>query len=171
MRRAKSLHDDLALWIMLIPVIAYLVLFRYIPISGVLISLKRFSPFLGFWKSPWNGLEYFRQFFSSIYFERVLRNTLILGAYYLVFAFPMPVFLALMLNSVRRPRLKKIFQTVTLLPHFVSFVVIAGIAINLLSPSTGVVNLFRQAIGLEPVFFMQKQELFPFIYTFIRIFK
>ncbi len=171
MRRAKSLHDDPALWIMLIPVIAYLLLFRYIPISGVLISLKRFSPFLGFFKSPWNGLEYFRQFFSSIYFTRVLRNTLILGAYYLVFAFPVPIFLALMLNAVRKPRLKKLFQTVTLLPHFVSFVVIAGIAINLLSPRTGVVNLFRQSMGLEPIFFMQQQGFFPFIYTFIRIFK
>lgn len=171
MRRAKSLHDDPALWIMLIPVIVYLLLFRYIPISGVMIALKRFSPFLGFLKSPWNGLEYFRQFFSSIYFERVLRNTLVLGGYYLAFAFPVPIILALMLNSVRKPRLKKVFQTVTLLPHFVSFVVIAGIAINLLSPRTGVVNLFRQSIGLEPIFFMQQQGFFPFIYTFIRIFK
>jgi len=156
---------------MLIPVVVYLVLFRYIPIFGVAISLKRYSPFLGFLESPWNGLEYFRQFFTSIYFVRVLRNTLVLGAYYLVFAFPIPVILALMLNSVRRPALKKLFQTVTLLPHFVSFVVIAGIAINLLSPRTGVFNLFRQSIGLEPIFFMQEQSFFPAIYTIIRIFK
>ncbi len=171
MLRARSLHETPALWVMLIPVVVYLVLFRYIPIFGVAISLKRYSPFLGFLESPWNGLEYFRQFFTSIYFVRVLRNTLVLGAYYLVFAFPIPVILALMLNSVRRPALKKLFQTVTLLPHFVSFVVIAGIAINLLSPRTGVFNLFRQSIGLEPIFFMQEQSFFPAIYTIIRIFK
>lgn len=171
MRRIGTLRNDTALWLMAVPVIVYLVLFRYIPISGIAIALKRYSPFLGFLRSPWNGFEYFRQFFSSIYFERVLRNTLVLGGYYLVFAFPVPVVLALLLNSVRRPALKKFYQTVTLLPHFVSFVVIAGIAINLLSPRTGVVNLFRQTIGLEPIFFMQRQELFPGIYTIIRIFK
>ncbi|HCM27726.1 MAG: hypothetical protein A2Z99_15580 [Treponema sp. GWB1_62_6] len=171
LRRKGRYADERALWIMLIPVVAYFVFFRYLPMAGVAIALKKFSPFLGFSDSPWNGLEYFRQFFASIYFPRVLRNTLVIGAYYLLFAFPAPVALALMLNSVASPPMKRTFQTITLLPHFVSFVVIAGLAVNMLSPRTGVVNLVIQALGGESVFFMQKQEYFKGIYTAIRIFK
>jgi len=167
----QTLAKDSALWVMLIPVIVYFVLFRYVPIAGVAISLKKFSPFLGFSASPWNGLNYFKQFFTSIYFPRVLRNTLVIGAYYLLFAFPAPVILALMLNAVKKRSFKSLYQTITLLPHFVSFVVIAGIAVNMLSPRTGVVNLVLQAFGGESIFFMQKQEYFKGIYTGIRIFK
>lgn len=170
-RKAVLLMDQRTLWVMLIPVIVYFVLFRYIPVAGVSIAFKNFSPFLGFFESPWNGFEYFRQFFSSIYFLRVLRNTLMIGLYYLLFAFPAPVLLALLLNGVRQRTMKKLYQTVTLLPHFVSFVVIAGIAVNMLSPSTGVVNAILGAFGVEPIFFMQRQEYFWGIYTFIRIFK
>ncbi len=170
-KKGGMLMDQRALWIMLLPVIAYFILFRYIPVAGVALAFKKFSPFLGFFESPWNGFAYFRQFFSSIYFVRVLRNTLMIGLYYLVFAFPAPVALALLLNGVRQRTMKKLYQTVTLLPHFVSFVVIAGIAVNMLSPRTGVVNAILAAFGAEPVFFMQKQEYFRGIYTFIRVFK
>lgn len=170
-RGSGGILDQKALWIMLIPVIAYFLTFRYLPAAGIAIAFKRFSPFLGFWKSPWVGLQYFRQFFSSIYFTRVLGNTLMIGLYYMVFAFPAPIVLALLLNSVRNRRMKKLYQTVTLLPHFVSFVVVAGIAVNMLSPSTGVVNGLIERFGGEPVFFMQKPEYFRTIYTVIRIFK
>ncbi len=167
----KGLADQRAWWLMLIPVIAYFLIFKYLPVIGIAISVKKYSPFLGFFRSPWNGFEYFRQFFASIYFVRVLRNTLVLGLYYLLFAFPAPIVLALLLNGIGNRALKKTYQTITLLPHFVSFVVIAGIAVNMLSPSTGVVNAFLGFLGIEPVFFMQKQEYFRGIYTFIRVFK
>lgn len=159
------------LWAMLIPVIAYFVIFKYIPVLGIVIAVKKYSPFLGFIKSPWVGFDYFRQFFTSIYFTRVLSNTLIIGLYYLLFAFPAPIILALVLNGIANRHLKKLYQTVTLLPHFVSFVIVAGIAVNMLSPSTGVVNLVLGWFGIEPIFFMQEQGYFRGIYTVIRIFK
>jgi len=163
--------DQKALWIMLIPVIIYFTIFKYFPMAGILIAFKRYSPFKGFSASPWVGLEYFQQFFTSIYFTRVLRNTLMIGLFYLVFAFPAPIALALMLNGLKNKRYRKFSQTITLLPHFVSFVVIAGITVNILSPSSGVVNTLRGRLGLEPVFFMQEDRYFWWIYTIIRIFK
>ena len=159
------------LWIMLIPVLVYFILFKYLPMGGVIIAFQRYSPFKGVAGSPWVGFDYFRQFFGSIYFARVLRNTLMLGLFYLVFAFPAPIVLALMLNGIRWRRFRKVTQTITLLPHFVSFVVVAGIAVNVLSPSTGVVNGIREFLGWEPVFFMQEDRYFWWIYTGIRIFK
>ena len=156
---------------MLIPVLIYFVLFKYLPMGGVIISLQRYSPFKGVLHSPWVGLEYFRQFFSSIYFGRVLRNTLMIGLFDLVLGFPAPIILALLLNSLKNKPLKKATQTITLLPHFVSFVVIAGIALNMLSPSTGVINAFREKLGLDTIYFMQESRYFWIIYTLIRIIK
>jgi putative aldouronate transport system permease protein len=170
-KRSSTLVDHRSLWIMLIPVIAYFTVFKYLPMAGILIAFKRFSPFKGFTGSPWVGLEYFRQFFTSIYFTRVLRNTLFIGLFYLLFAFPAPIALALMLNGLKNRRYRKVTQTITLLPHFVSFVVIAGIAVNILSPSSGVINAFRERLGFEPIYFLQEDRYFWWIYTAIRIFK
>jgi putative aldouronate transport system permease protein len=169
--RKKTLLDQKALWIMLIPVVAYFILFRYLPIAGILIAFKRYSPFRGFLESPWIGFQYFIQFVNSIYFYRVLRNTLLIGVYYIIFAFPIPILLALFLNNVTNSTLKKTYQTITLFPYFVSFVIIAGIVINMLSPSTGVVNRIRELMGLEPIYFMQEPKYFVTIYNLIRIFK
>jgi putative aldouronate transport system permease protein len=165
------LVDQKTLWLMVIPVIVYFVIFKYIPISGIVIAFKRFSPFKGIFESPWVGLKYFEQFFTSVFFVRVLRNTLMIGLFYMVFAFPMPIILALLLNNVRHQKFKKVTQTITLLPHFVSFVIIAGIAINFLSPSSGVINRFIELTGGESVYFMQQPKYFWWIYTLIRIFK
>lgn len=169
--KKTALVDQKALWLMLIPVILYFLVFKYLPLGGLVIAFKRYSPFRGIVESPWIGIEYFRQFVSSIYFGRVLRNTLVIGGLYLTVAFPVPIMLALMLNSFKTGLFKKVSQTITLLPHFVSFVVIAGIAINFLSPSTGVINLIISKLGFEPVYFMQDSDYFWGIYTFLRIFK
>ena len=172
MKNNKSaLIDQKVLWLMLIPVILYFFIFKYLPLGGLVIAFKRFSPFRGVIDSPWVGLMYFKQFFSSIYFSRVLRNTLVIGVLYLTVAFPVPIILALMLNSLKAGIFKKTTQTITLLPHFVSFVVIAGIAVNFLSPSTGVVNAFLEFLGFDSIYFMQEPDYFWGIYTFIRIFK
>ena len=159
------------MWVMVAPAILYFLLFRYAPISGVVIAFQRFSPFKGVLESEWTGLLYFRQFFGSVFLWRVLRNTLVIGFLYLLIACPMPIVLALMLNLVQSRAFKKTAQTITLLPHFVSFVVIAGIAINFLSPSTGVVNRLVELVGGDPIYFMQEPRYFWWIYTFIRIFK
>ena len=169
--RSRSLVSHRELWIMLIPVLLYFIIFKYLPMGGVIIAFQRYSPFRGVAGSPWVGLEYFRQFFNSIYFGRVLRNTLMIGLFDLVFGFPAPIILALLLNGLRSRQFKKITQTVTLLPHFVSFVVVAGIALNMLSPSTGVINALRMKLGLDAVYFMQESKYFWGIFTTIRIIK
>ncbi|MBN2657302.1 MAG: sugar ABC transporter permease [Spirochaetales bacterium] len=169
--KKKSLINQRELWIMLIPVILYFALFKYLPMGGVIIAFQRYSPFRGVAGSPWVGLEYFRQFFSSIYFGRVLRNTLMIGLFDLAFGFPAPIILALLLNGIQNKPFKKATQTVTLLPHFVSYVVVAGIALNMLSPSTGVINAFRMKLGLESIYFMQESKYFWGIFTSLRIIK
>ncbi|MCD6122686.1 MAG: sugar ABC transporter permease [Spirochaetales bacterium] len=170
-RKKFRLVDERALWLMLIPVIVYFLIFKYIPVSGIIIAFKRYSPFKGIAASPWVGFLYFKQFFHSVYFGRVLRNTLMIGFLSIVFAFPMPIILALLLNGIKNKIFKKISQTITLLPYFVSFVVIAGIAINFLSPSTGVINGIIKRLGGNPIYFMQEPKYFWFIYIFLRIFK
>ncbi len=170
-KKKYQLVDNKALWIMLVPVIIYFVLFKYLPMAGVIISFQRYSPFKGFLGSSWVGLEYFKQFFSSIYFGRVLKNTLMIGLFDLAFGFPAPIILALLLNGITNKHFKKISQTVTLLPHFVSFVVVAGIAINMLSPSTGVINTLRMKMGLEAIYFLQEPKYFWGIFTSIKIIK
>ena len=169
--KTGKLLDNRSLWLMLVPVIIYFVVFKYLPLGGMLIAFQRYSPYRGFFGSEWVGFEYFIQFFSSIYFGRVLRNTLMIGLFYLVFAFPMPIGLALIINGIPNGLFKKTTQTITLLPHFVSFVVIAGIAINFLSPSVGVINAIIELFGGQPIYFMQEPQLFWPIYTAIRIFK
>jgi putative aldouronate transport system permease protein len=171
LKRSRSLIDHKALWLMALPAIAYFLLFKYLPTAGVVIAFQRFSPFKGFLESPWVGFRYFEQFFTSIFFGRVLRNTLMIGLFNLVFAFPVPIILAVLLNNLRTGPYKKVTQTITLLPHFVSFVVVAGIAINFLSPSTGVINAIRELLGGEAIYFMQEPGYFWWVYTAIRVFK
>ncbi|MDC7237000.1 MAG: ABC transporter permease subunit [Sphaerochaetaceae bacterium] len=170
-KKKYELVDHKALWIMLIPVLIYFILFKYLPMAGVVIAFQRYSPFKGVLASDWVGLEYFRQFFSSIYFTRVLRNTLMIGLFDLLFGFPFPIILALLLNGLSNRHFKKLTQTITLLPHFVSFVVVAGIAINMLSPSTGVINALRLKLGLDSIYFLQEPKYFWGIFTVIKIIK
>ncbi len=170
-KQKYQLVDNKALWIMLIPVLIYFIVFKYIPMLGAVISFQRYSPFKGIFASEWVGLEYFRQFFSSIYFTRVLRNTLMIGFFDLLFGFPFPIILALLLNGLSNKHFKKATQTITLLPHFVSYVVVAGIAINMLSPSTGVINALRMKLGLESIYFLQEPSYFWGIFTSMKIVK
>ncbi len=156
---------------MLIPVLAYFIVFKYIPMAGVIIAFQRYSPFKGVFESTWVGFEYFKQFFTSIYFGRVIRNTLMIGLFDVAFGFPAPIILALLLNALTNKHVKKVTQTITLLPHFVSFVVVAGLAINMLSPSTGVINTLRMHLGLDSIYFFQEPNYFWIIFTVIKIIK
>ena len=107
---------------LLIPV-AYIIIFAYVPMSGVVLALKRYNPRLGIWGSPWVGLKNFNKFFSSYMFERVLTNTLRLSVYQLIAGFPLPIIFALALNSVQAHRFKKVVQTITYMPHFISTII------------------------------------------------
>ena len=153
------------LYLMFLPVFLYYVIFRYGPMLGLSIAFKDFNAYLGFDKSPWVGFKYFQQFFNSIYLWRLVRNTLLINLYDLVFNFPAAIILALLLNEVQNRRFKKTVQTITFLPYFISSVVIASMVVQFLSPSTGIVNNIIAAFGGERQYFMTQPESFRTIYT------
>lgn len=159
------------LYLMFLPVFLYYVIFRYAPMLGLSIAFKDFNAFLGFEKSPWVGLKYFRQFFNSIYLWRLLRNTLLINLYDLLFNFPASIVLALLLNEVQNRRFKKITQTITYLPYFVSSVVIASMVVQFLSPSSGIINNLIAALGGERQYFLVQPESFRPIYTLMQLWK
>lgn len=148
------------LFLLLLPVIAYFVVFHYVPMYGVLIAFEDFLPRSGILGSEWVGLQNFQKMFSGLYFWPVFRNTLIISFLKLIVGFPMPIILALLLNEVSCGWFKKSVQTITYLPHFIGWVVLAGIVQQVLSPSTGVLNYVITALGGEPIFFMGSTKWF-----------
>ena len=145
---------------MFIPVILYFVIFCYVPMYGVIISFQDYYPRLGITGSEWVGFKHFEKLFTGRYFFPVLRNTLIISIGKLLFGFPAPIILCLLLNEVRSLKFKKVVQTISYLPHFISWVVLASIVQTILSPSSGVVNYIIQLLGGEPIFFMGSSDWF-----------
>ncbi|GGF97904.1 sugar ABC transporter permease [Paenibacillus albidus] len=135
-------------------------IFKYGPLYGVIIAFKDFRVVDGIWGSPWVGLQHFQELFQNGDFYRLLKNTLLLNFYLLIFAFPAPIILALLLNEVRSRFFQKFVQTTMYLPHFVSWVIMSGLIIYFLSPTTGVVAEIVGWFGAEPVFYMGKKEYF-----------
>ena len=159
------------LYLMFLPVFLYYVIFRYGPMLGLSIAFKDFNVYLGFEKSPWVGFRYFQQFFNSIYLWRLVRNTLLINLYDLLFNFPAAIVLALLLNEVQNRRFKKTVQTITYMPYFISSVVIASMVVQFLSPSSGIVNNIIAALGGERQYFMVQPESFRTIYTLMNLWK
>ena len=159
------------LYLMFLPVFLYYVIFRYAPMVGLTIAFKDYNAFLGFDKSPWVGFKYFQQFFNSIYLWRLIRNTLLINLYDLVFNFPAAIALALLLNELQNRRFKKITQTITYLPYFVSSVVIASMVVQFLSPSSGIINNLIASVGGERQYFMTQPGAFRTIYTVMNLWK
>ena len=159
------------LYLMFLPVFLYYVIFRYGPMLGLSIAFKDYNAFLGFDRSPWVAIKYFKQFFNSIYLWRLLRNTLLINLYDLVFNFPAAIILALLLNEVQQRRFKKTVQTITYMPYFISSVVLASMVVQFLSPSSGIVNNLIAALGGERQYFMTQPESFRTIYTIMNLWK
>lgn len=164
-----TLKRDKALYILIAPMMIWTFLFKYKPLYSLQIAFKDYNLFKGIEASPWVGLEHFETFFTGPYFLRTLGNTFILNIVMLVIGFPVPIILALLINEIRSKGFKKWIQTATYLPHFISAVVIAGIVINFLSPSTGIVNLLLAKIGVEPIYFLIKPEFFRGIFVSMNI--
>lgn len=152
------------LYLMLLPGMLLLLIFHYIPMWGVLIAFKDYRVLKGILASDWVGLKHFRAFFGGRMFSSVVLNTLILNCYSLVFAFPLPLVFALMLNEVRVDWFKKGVQTITYMPHFISTVVIVGMMKELLSPTNGIVNQILMRMGHEPIYFFGKAGYFRSLY-------
>lgn len=157
----KQISRNRFLYALLIPVAIYLILFKYAPMAGEIIAFKNYRLSEGIWGSSWVGFEQFEKLFSSRDFYIVLRNTLLLNLYHLVFAFPVPIVLAILLNEVRAEWYKRTLQNLLYIPHFISWVVLGSIVIALLSPSTGVVNTVLKAFGMEPIYFMADKFWWP----------
>lgn len=151
------------LYLMALPALIFLIVFKYAPMYGVVIAFKDYNIIQGVFRSKWVGFQHFRELFAFNEFPNVIRNTLLISLMKLIVGFPAPIILALLLNELRLQRFKRAVQTVTYLPHFISWVVIGGIAVDLLSPSTGIVNKAIQAFGFEPVFFLSSEKLFRWI--------
>ena len=152
------------LYLLALPAVLYILLFVYKPMYGILIAFKNFSPKLGIMGSEWVGLGKFMGLFRSTWFPIIIRNTLTLSVMSLIFGFPLPILLALMVNEIRSEKLKRTFQTVSYAPHFISTVVMCGMVLMFLSPTSGVINVFIKALGGEAVSFMQETSYFKWIY-------
>jgi putative aldouronate transport system permease protein len=160
----KQLYKGRHVYILLLPVIAYYLVFHYAPIYGITIAFKDFSPLKGILGSPWIGFKNFIDFFNSYYFWTLFRNTFILSLLSLVWGFPAPIILALLLNEVKVSPLKKAAQTITYLPHFVSVVVIAGLILDFLSKN-GLINNIVVLLGGERYQYMGDENWFRTIFV------
>lgn len=170
-RFARSFRKYWPYYVMLIPAVLYFVIFCYGPMYGVQIAFKDFKIKKGFGGSPWADpwFKYFRQFFESYYAWNIIRNTLVLSVYSLIAGFPIPVILALSMDEMRHQKVKKVVQTVTYAPNFISTVVMCGMIINFTSQTGGLINNFITKMGGTPIAFMYKEGLFPHIYVWTGI--
>ena len=149
-----------SLYIMILPVVIFYLLFMYKPMYGVIIAFMDYAPAKGIWGSKWVGFKHFERFFTGPYFGRLLRNTLLLSLYSILFCFTTPIILALLLNEVHNMGVKKGIQTLVYLPHFLSWVTVAGMLRDILGMD-GIVNMFLQKVfGMDPIFFLGNAGMF-----------
>lgn len=164
-------RDQKMLYLILLPFIIWYAVFMFKPMYGLLIAFKDYSLFRGISGSEWVGLANFKEFLTSPYFYATLKNTLMLNLYSLCLEFPFAILIALMLNEVKNKYFKSIVQTASFIPYFIAIVVATGITINVLSPSTGVVNIVLEKLGFEKIYFLSKPEFFRGIFTGLNIWK
>ena len=151
---------DLPIYGLLLPGVLLVIIFHYIPLFGIIIAFKDYNPFAGIIRSEWVGLKNFEFFLMDENFWRVMRNTIEINIMQIVMGFPIPIIFAILLNELWSARLKKITQTISYLPYFISWVVAAGIITSVLSPSTGAINVFIKKFGIAPIHFLAKEKYF-----------
>lgn len=146
--------------VMLIIPLIFLIIFNYIPMYGVIIAFKKFSPGLGIIGSPWNNFEHFKRMFTDFMFIRAFKNTLWISFLKIVIGFPAPIIFALMLNEIRNVRFKKINQIISYLPYFMSWVIVGSMIIEVFSPDRGIVNELIKMFGGKPIHFLADEKWF-----------
>ncbi|BBM36592.1 ABC transporter permease [Pseudoleptotrichia goodfellowii] len=171
LKKTKFNKEQLSLYLLLLPFILWYAVFVYKPMYGLIIAFKDYSLFKGISGSDWVGFKNFTEFLTSPYFYVTLKNTLMINLYSLFLEFPFAIMLALMLNEVKNKLFKSFVQTASFIPYFIAIVVAAGIAINILSPSTGVINLLLEKLGMGKIYFLSKPEYFRGIFTGLNIWK
>ena len=165
----KNISRDKYLYMLLIPFILWYMVFIYKPMWGLVIAFQDFNLFKGIKGSEWIGLRNFRDFIGSPYFLRNIGNTFMINVYSLVFEFPAPIILAVLINEIRGKLFKKTIQTVTYLPHFISVVIVAGMVTNFLAPSNGIINILIDKLGGNKIYFLTRPEFFRGIFTTMNI--
>jgi putative aldouronate transport system permease protein len=163
-RLLRDLGQNRYIYLMALPVVAYYLIFHYYPIYGIQIAFRDYSASTGFLASPFVGFKHFLTFFDSYYFWRLIKNTLLINFYELIFGFPMPIIFALLLNEIRKSWFKRAVQTISYLPHFISIVIIAGMITDF-TARDGLINQLIVQLGGEALPFMQKPEWFRTIYV------
>lgn len=161
-------------YLLLLPGVVYYLIFHYIPLYGIIVAFKDVTPFdgiEGIFNSEWVGLRHFKDFTNSYYFWNIMRNTVLISFYKLLFGFPAPIILALLLNEVRGKLFKKTVQTISYLPHFLSMVIVAGLVTILLTTDGGLVNILLGKLGLEPIFFLGDKQYFRSVLVVSSIWK
>lgn len=147
------------MYALLLPGLLYFAVFKYVPMVYIASAFKNYNVLKGLWESPWVGWQNFKLFFEGVYFYQIIGNTILISLYKLVFSFPAPIILALMLNAVTSKGFKRTIQTLTYLPHFLSWVIIYGLLVAFLAPGTGLVNQLLTAFDLERVSFLTEPSL------------
>ena len=170
-KNMQKIWNQKWLYLMLLPVILYFVVFKYIPMYGLVIAFKDYNVFKGTAGSPWVGFDIFRKIFSNHNFWNSIRNTFMLNLLTLAVSFPFTIIVALMLNEVGSSRYKKVIQSILYLPHFISWVVVASIVVNLFSQNGGTVNLALEELGLSSVPFLSDDRWWIFTYVISNVWK
>ena len=163
-RTFKTFIEQRQLWLIALPGILWYLIFAYGPMGGLLMAFENYSPGRGILGGPWVGFRWFIQFFQSQFFWRLIRNTLLISVYGIIFSFPIPIILAIFINEIRSNGYKRFAQSVSYLPHFISTVVVVGMMANFLAPD-GPVNIIIQKLGGEQKLFMAMPEWFRFLYV------
>ncbi len=163
-RMLRSVSRNYDLYLMLVPVVLFYVIFKYVPMYGIQIAFRDYNPGLGFLGSPWVGWENFQRFFSSFRFGRMVKNTLLINVYQILFQFPIPILFAILINEVRKRRYKAVVLNLTYIPHFLSTVVIVALISTVCNPEYGIINLVIEAFGGQPIRFMEEASWFKTIY-------
>ncbi|MBQ8136907.1 MAG: sugar ABC transporter permease, partial [Clostridia bacterium] len=159
-RAGRAVMRDWQLWVLLLPALAFFVVFCYFPMYGVQIAFRDYKAAFGITGSKWVGLKFFEKFFSSYYCGRMFLNTFLLNLFGLVFGFPIPILLAIMLNQLNHKRFKGFAQTAIYVPHFISTVVLAGMIYLFFSPTNGIINHLITAAGGKAIYFIMEPGWF-----------
>ena len=161
----RKIKSNIPLYVLLFPSIILLIMFAYIPMLGLVIAFKDYSPANGIINSPWAGFKYFTQFFNSVQFGTTMMNTLKISIYSILVGFPLPILLALLCNQLRTGKFKKVFQVTTYLPHFISTMVMCGMIILFLSPNSGLIANIFKSLGWTMPNLLSKPDSFAGVYV------
>ena len=164
-RLVKALKRDKFLLLMFLPIVVYYVVFSYVPMTGAIVAFKQFKPGHGIYGGDWVGLKWFIQFFKSPFAFRTVRNTVLISIYSILFGFPLPILFAICVTEIRSSKVRRVVQTVSYLPHFISTVVLVGMINNFFSMNHGLVNDLIVRMGGEPVNFLINPAWFRTLYV------